>query len=89
MIDRHTLEDQGDPSGNLCNLGLAMVDLASPLALRVAAEVKKAGVMRDLRDIAIDLCGSHEADARCRRRARRADFGRRAASRACEPRHQG
>jgi hypothetical protein len=41
-----------------------MADLASPLALRVAAELRKEGVMRDLRDIAMRLCGSHDADAK-------------------------
>jgi hypothetical protein len=45
-------------------LAYAMVDVASPLALRVAAELRKEGVMRDLREIAMRLGGGHEADAK-------------------------
>src|ERR1700722_18544964 len=40
-----------------------MSDRSSPLALLVEAELKKPGVMKDLRDMALKLAHEHEADA--------------------------
>jgi hypothetical protein len=61
MTDRHAAKVRSSRAAPMMSWRLATLDLASPLALVVAAEIGKDGVMRDLRESAVKWCGSYEA----------------------------